>query len=91
MILRRLAALVAAALVVALAVPSLAQSQLVRVTGQLLDVRNGYVYFTSGDAFKLAAAPKIADYDTGGPTALRRRTSRSRNDRPKASTATGTA
>jgi hypothetical protein len=73
MIVRRLAALLAAVVLAALAVPSLAQSQLVRVTGQLLDVRNGYVYFTSGDAFKLAAAPKIADYDTGAPTALQPR------------------
>jgi len=73
MIARRFAALLAAAVLVALAVPSLAQSQLVRFTGQLLDVRNGYVYFTSGDSFKLAAAPKIADYDTGGPTALQPR------------------
>ncbi|MDB5073787.1 MAG: hypothetical protein JWM87_4898, partial [Candidatus Eremiobacteraeota bacterium] len=71
---RRLAALLAALVLAALAVPSLAQqAQPVRVTGQLLDVRNGYVYFTSGDAFKLAAAPKIADYDTGGPTALQPR------------------
>jgi hypothetical protein len=71
--LRRLAAALAAAAVLALALPSLAQGELVRVTGQLLDVRNGYVYFTSGDAFKLAAAPRIADYDTGKPTALQPR------------------
>jgi hypothetical protein len=68
---RRIAAALAAALVVALALPTLAQpTQLVRFTGQLLDVRNGYVYFTSGDAFKLAPAPLVADYDTGKPTTL---------------------
>jgi hypothetical protein len=70
---RRIAAFFAAAVLLALALPSLAQGTLVRVTGQLLDVRNGFVYFTSGDAFKLAAAPRIADYDTGKPTALQPR------------------
>jgi hypothetical protein len=73
MIVRRLAALLAAAVLVALAVPSLAQSQLLRFTGQLLDVRNGYVYFTSGDTFKLAPAAKLADYDTGQTTSLKPR------------------
>ena len=70
---RRIAAFFAAAVLLALALPSLAQGTLVRVTGQLLDVRNGYVYFTSGDAFKLAAAPRIADYDTGKATTLQPR------------------
>ena len=70
---RRIAAFFAAAVLLALALPSLAQGKLVRVTGQLLDVRNGYVYFTTGDAFKLAAAPRIADYDTGKPTTLQPR------------------
>ncbi|HYW53852.1 MAG TPA: hypothetical protein VE826_07780 [Dongiaceae bacterium] len=70
---QRIAAFFAAAVLLALALPSLAQGTLVRVTGQLLDVRNGYVYFTSGDAFKLAGAPRIADYDTGKPTALQPR------------------
>jgi hypothetical protein len=69
----RIAAFFAAAVLLALALPSLAQGTLVRVTGQLLDVRNGFVYFTSGDAFKLAAAPRIADYDTGKPTTLQPR------------------
>jgi len=67
---RSLAALAASALLAALALPTLAQSALVQFTGQLLDVRGGYVYFTSGDAFKIAPAPKLADYDTGGPTTL---------------------
>ena len=34
-------------------------------TAQLLDLRGGYVYFTSGDAFKLADAYRLVDYDTG--------------------------
>jgi hypothetical protein len=70
---RSIAAVLAALVLVALALPSPAQNQLVRLTGQLLDVRNGYVYFTTGDAFKLAAAPRIADYDTGQPTTLQPR------------------
>ena len=70
---RRIAAFAAAAVLLALALPSFAQGTLVRVTGQLLDVRNGFVYFTSGDAFKLAVAPRIADYDTGQPTTLQPR------------------
>ncbi len=43
---------------------------LLRFTGQLLDFRGGYAFFTTGDAFKLAPSLKIADYDGGGPTAL---------------------
>jgi hypothetical protein len=73
MTMHRLTAVLTAAAVLLLALPSLAQGQLVRLTGQLLDVRNGYVYFTTGDAFKLAGAPRIADYDTGKPTALQPR------------------
>ena len=46
---------------------------LTRFTGQLLDVRGGYVYFTTGDAFRLVASPRITDYDTGGPTTLQPR------------------
>ena len=70
---RRAAVLLAAAVMVALALPSLAQGELVRFTGQLLDVRNGYVYFTTGDAFKTADAMRIADFDTGKPTTLQPR------------------
>jgi hypothetical protein len=70
---RFVSSLLAAAAVIVLALPSFAQGTVVRFTGQLLDVRNGFVYFTTGDAFKLAAAPRIADYDTGQPTALQPR------------------
>ena len=68
---RTIAAVLAAAVLITLALPTLAQSELLRFTGQLLDVRNGYVYFTTGDAFKLAANPRYADYDTGKPTTLK--------------------
>jgi hypothetical protein len=70
---RLLSTALAAAVLTALALPSFAQGTVVRFTGQLLDVRNGYVYFTTGDAFKLAPAPKLADYDTGKPTTLQPR------------------
>ena len=70
---RIVATLLAAAALLVFALPSFAQGTVVRFTGQLLDVRNGYVYFTTGDAFKLAAAPRFADYDTGQPTTLQPR------------------
>ena len=73
MTIRNCAAVLAAAAAIALALPSAAQNQLVKFTGQLLDVRNGYVYFTTGDAFKLADAARIADYDTGKATTLQPR------------------
>ncbi len=69
---RRLVAVLLA--IVALAagtLPSRAQDKnVVRFTGQILDVRNGYVFFTSGDAFKLVPVPRIVDYQTGQPTTL---------------------
>jgi hypothetical protein len=43
---------------------------IVRFTGQLLDVRNGYVYFTTADAFKTSPVLRVVDFDTGGPTSL---------------------
>ncbi|GAC1583482.1 MAG: hypothetical protein NVS3B7_18850 [Candidatus Elarobacter sp.] len=84
---RSLSSVLLAGAVVAAAMPSFAQGTppaapapagtaqgaVVRFTGQLLDVRGGYVYFTTGDAFKLGAAPRIADYDTGKPTTMQPR------------------
>lgn len=69
---RRVYVTLTALAVLILALPSLAQPQgtLIRFTGQLLDVRNGYVYFSSGDAFKLSPSYKVADYDTGASTTL---------------------
>ena len=43
---------------------------LVRFTGQLLDLRNGYAYFTTGDAFKVIDNVHVTDYDTGAPTTI---------------------
>jgi hypothetical protein len=43
---------------------------LVQYTGQLLDYRNNYVFFTSGDAFPAVDAPRIIDYFTGYPTSV---------------------
>ena len=39
-------------------------------TGELLDVQHDFVFFTSGDAFKLAPDAKIVNYDTKQPTTL---------------------
>ena len=45
-------------------------SNLVQYTGQLLDYRNGYVYFSTGDAFPAVEAPRIIDALTGQPTTI---------------------
>lgn len=42
----------------------------VSFTGQLLDVRNGYAYFTTGDAFRVIDVLRIVDYDSGQPTTI---------------------
>jgi hypothetical protein len=51
-------------------VPSPTPAALIRFTGQLLDLRNGYVFFTTADAFKVSPALRVVDFDSGGPTAL---------------------
>jgi len=43
---------------------------LVKFSGQLLDYRGGYVFFTTGDGFRLDPAVKIDDAATGGATTL---------------------
>ncbi len=43
---------------------------LVRFSGQLLDLRGGFVFFTTGDGFRLAPAVSYTDFATGGPTKL---------------------
>lgn len=45
-------------------------ASIVRFSGQLLDIRNGYAFFTTGDAFKVGTPLKLVDLDTGGPTTL---------------------
>jgi hypothetical protein len=45
--------------------------QVVRFSGQLLDVSHGFAFFTTGDGFALDPAVRIVDAATGGPTALR--------------------
>lgn len=39
-------------------------------TGQLLDVQHNFVFFTTGDAFKLAPNAQIVNFDTSQPTTL---------------------
>lgn len=43
---------------------------LVRFAGQILDVAGGFVFFTTGDGFRLAPQVRYVDYKTGGPTPL---------------------
>jgi hypothetical protein len=45
-------------------------SNLVTFTGQLLDYRKNYVYFTTGDAFPTVDDPRIVDAFTGLPTTV---------------------
>jgi hypothetical protein len=43
---------------------------LISFTAQLLDVRTGFAYFTTGDAFKLSRTYRLVDYDTGQVTTV---------------------
>jgi len=52
----------AALLILVIAVAADAQ---IKVTAQLLDYEKGYVFFTSGDGFKVAPNAPILDYKTG--------------------------
>jgi hypothetical protein len=45
-------------------------SNLLTYTGQLLDVRNNYVYFTTGDAFAAVNPLRVVSYDTGLVTSV---------------------
>lgn len=44
--------------------------RLLKWTGQILDDRSGFVFFTTGDGFRADPQLKIDDAATGGPTAL---------------------
>jgi hypothetical protein len=43
---------------------------LVRFAGQILDLRGGFVFFTTGDGFRLDPAVRNVDYTTGAPTKI---------------------
>ncbi len=43
---------------------------LVRFSGQILDLRDGFVFFTTGDGFRLDPGVHYTDFLTGGPTKL---------------------
>jgi hypothetical protein len=64
---RRLIASFAAA---ALCVVLIAAGAPVVATGQLLAYQDGYVFFTTGDAFHVAPGVVIHDAKTGGPTTI---------------------
>jgi len=42
----------------------------VKFSGQLLDYRDGFAFFTTGDAFRLDPNVKVVDAATGGSTAI---------------------
>ncbi|HMD02262.1 MAG TPA: hypothetical protein VKG44_04785 [Candidatus Baltobacteraceae bacterium] len=44
--------------------------QIIRYAAQLIDVRNGFAFFTTGDAFRLAPNYALRDAATNGPTTL---------------------
>lgn len=48
-----------------------ASAQALRVTGQILAYQDGYVFFTTGDGFRVAANVAIDDAKTGRPTSMR--------------------
>lgn len=80
MMARRFAVLWLAALLLAMSAPLVAQpavstpsparGPIVRFAGQLLDAQAGFVFFTTGDAFRIASGARVVDYKTGGPTTL---------------------
>jgi hypothetical protein len=45
-------------------------ANLLTYTGQLLDMRNNYVYFTTGDAFPAIDPLRIVSYETNQPTSV---------------------
>jgi hypothetical protein len=50
--------------------PPVPNAKLATFTGQLLDVVNGYAYFTTGDAFKIQSAFRVVDYFSGAATTV---------------------
>lgn len=47
-----------------------AKPTILQFTGQLLDIRDHYVYFTTGDAFPIVDVPRIVEYETGALTSV---------------------
>jgi len=43
----------------------------IQYTGQLLDVQRGFVFFTTGDGFRIAPNVRIVDFKTGGETHMK--------------------
>jgi hypothetical protein len=59
------------AVMAALAILLIAAGSAVVVSGQLLAYQSGYVFFTTGDGFRVAPGITIRDAKTGGATALK--------------------
>jgi len=45
-------------------------ARLATFTGQLLDIINGYAFFSTGDAFKIMPAVRVVDYYSGAATTV---------------------
>ena len=60
--------MIRAAAVMLLALSMLGADATIRVTGQLLDYQQGYVFFTTGDGFRVAPNVRITNAATGTPT-----------------------
>lgn len=52
---------------IAIAICCIALDAPLRITGQLLDFENGYVFFTTGDGFRVAPSLQILEYGTNDP------------------------
>jgi hypothetical protein len=65
-----LASLLASIALVAFSLAA-APAQAVRVNGQILAYQQGFVFFTTGDGFRVSPSVVFEDAKTGGPTALR--------------------
>ena len=66
----RRAAAIVAALACAVSV-AIAQPAPVIATGQILDAQSGFVFFTTGDGFRIDANAPILDYQTKAPATLK--------------------
>jgi hypothetical protein len=55
----------------AIAIACVAVDTPLRVSGQLLDFENGFVFFTTGDGFRVSPSARILEYGTDLPAARR--------------------
>lgn len=68
---KRLLSALAALTFTAFAVCGVGAQTTIRVTGEILAYQSGYVFFTSGDGFRVSPSLVVTDAKTGGKTSLR--------------------